>query len=256
MKRYKHFAFTLIELLVVIAIIAILAAILFPVFAKAREKARQISCASNERQIGLAFLQYVQDNDEKFTAGSNYGSGWAGAIYPYVKSAGLYRCPDDSHTQTAPNVEVSYCMNDYIGDYGGGQYPTGCAMATLAAPASTDLLYEGDTGNDQNGNPTVPNYFNPSSPSTDISSLAALADHNVYQTPIATGRHDPGATVSTAFNNASTGGFRTGSNEYLMADGHVKFLHWENVSEPDLGLIVTTDQLGDNNKFVITISPQ
>ena len=57
-------AFTLIELLVVIAIIAILAAILFPVFAQAREKARQTSCMSNERQLGLAVVQYVQDNDE------------------------------------------------------------------------------------------------------------------------------------------------------------------------------------------------
>jgi prepilin-type N-terminal cleavage/methylation domain-containing protein len=59
-------AFTLIELLVVIAIIAILAAILFPVFAQAREKARAIDCISNEKQLGLAFMQYTQDNDEKF----------------------------------------------------------------------------------------------------------------------------------------------------------------------------------------------
>ena len=66
--------FTLIELLVVIAIIAILAAILFPVFAKAREKARQITCTSNEKQLGLAFLQYVQDYDETYP--STYCNGW------------------------------------------------------------------------------------------------------------------------------------------------------------------------------------
>src|ERR1035438_8303880 len=100
----KQQGFTLIELLVVIAIIAILAAILFPVFAKVREKARQTSCTSNEKQLGLAFAQYVQDNDEtypvgaknsNYSAGDHFGVGWAGAIYPYVKSTGLYVCPDD-----------------------------------------------------------------------------------------------------------------------------------------------------------------
>ncbi len=85
--------FTLIELLVVIAIIAILAAILFPVFAQAREKARQTSCASNTKQIGLAIMQYVQDYDEYFPP-SQYGGGntgivqrlWYGLVDPYVKA--------------------------------------------------------------------------------------------------------------------------------------------------------------------------
>ena len=76
--RDRRRGFTLIELLVVIAIIAILAAILFPVFAKAREKARQASCQSNEKQLGLAFLQYVQDNDEKFPANFRRPMGLAG----------------------------------------------------------------------------------------------------------------------------------------------------------------------------------
>ncbi|MDR3710900.1 MAG: DUF1559 domain-containing protein [Capsulimonadaceae bacterium] len=96
-------AFTLIELLIVIAIIAILAAILFPVFAKAREKARQTTCLSNEKQLGLGLLQYVQDNDEYWPCGdgvinSGYaGSGWAGQVYPYVKSTAAFRCPDDQN---------------------------------------------------------------------------------------------------------------------------------------------------------------
>src|ERR1700712_5379028 len=99
--------FTLIDLLDVIAIIAILAAILFPVFAKAREKARQISCASNEKQLGLGFMQYAQDNDENmpagFCGGTNgchltWGSEWPIQIYPYTRSSALYKCPDETNT--------------------------------------------------------------------------------------------------------------------------------------------------------------
>ncbi len=92
-------AFTLIELLVVIAIIAILAAILFPVFAKAREKARQASCQSNLKQLALATLMYVQDYDEKFPVWNRYVDANLqplsppAAVFPYVKNVQVYQCP-------------------------------------------------------------------------------------------------------------------------------------------------------------------
>jgi len=116
--------FTLIELLVVIAIIAILAAILFPVFAKVREKARETSCASNMKQIGLAILQYTQDNDETFPL-RNYtqwsGQPWDWTIQPYIKSINVFFCPDDSAAGkvTGPNnawegVGISYASNSLM----------------------------------------------------------------------------------------------------------------------------------------------
>ena len=101
-------AFTLIELLVVIAIIAILAAILFPVFARARENARRSSCQSNMKQIGLGIAQYLQDYDSVYplvfedrngSGGVTPGSGepgWAVLLQPYVKSYQVFRCPSDS----------------------------------------------------------------------------------------------------------------------------------------------------------------
>ena len=103
----KGAAFTLIELLVVIAIIAILAAILFPVFARARENARRSSCQSNLKQIGLGMLQYTQDYDEKYPSawlsfGGTDGNGkpelprWVDVVQPYVKSTQLFSCPSDS----------------------------------------------------------------------------------------------------------------------------------------------------------------
>ncbi len=85
----KKRGFTLIELLVVIAIIAILAAILFPVFAKAREKARQTACLNNMKQLGLGLMQYVQDYDEAYPS----GFPWTEQIAPYVKSTAVFVCP-------------------------------------------------------------------------------------------------------------------------------------------------------------------
>src|SRR5262245_8386202 len=88
--------FTLIELLVVIAIIAILAAILFPVFAQAREKARQITCSSNLRQIGQGILMYAQDFDEQYpmafygTSASGTSTGWPMLVQPYIKNTGIF----------------------------------------------------------------------------------------------------------------------------------------------------------------------
>ena len=91
--------FTLIELLVVITIIAILAAILFPVFASARDKARQTACLSNEKQIGTAFIQYAQDNNEMTCYNSSYqpvnpaSNYWMDFLYPYINNTGVYTCP-------------------------------------------------------------------------------------------------------------------------------------------------------------------
>lgn len=150
----KRRAFTLIELLVVIAIIAILAAILFPVFAKAREKARQSSCQSNLKQIGIAIMSYTQDYDEltpiyynTLTDGTK--QLWAHRIYAYVKNTQLFRCPSGGWDPCAnQNPRTIFCGltgtkasyfydNLYAAGWGTYYGMSARAMADVTKPAET-----------------------------------------------------------------------------------------------------------------------
>jgi len=148
--------FTLIELLVVIAIISILAAILFPVFARARESARRASCASNLKQIALGVLMYRQDYDEKFpkiiinTASNTTPSnpyGWADAIQPYLKSVQLFQCPSEKHDMAGTGTDSGLTpgpeMRGYT-DYWINKNVTNQSDAIIDAPALVVLL--GDYG--------------------------------------------------------------------------------------------------------------
>ena len=129
----KRRGFTLIELLVVIAIIAILAAILFPVFAKAREKARQASCASNLKQIAVAMISYSQDYDELFPRncvynGTIYDTWWQVGVQPYVKNTQIVICPSSKLT-------IGY--SQYIGLGYTSAATTGTSQANIKKPSQT-----------------------------------------------------------------------------------------------------------------------
>ncbi len=188
--------FTLIELLVVIAIIAILAAILFPVFARAREKARQTNCLSNEKQLLLGLLQYAQDYDETLPHAYRYnvpgfspaGEYWDGVIEPYLKNTQVTVCPSVGQAR-------SYGYNmDYLG-YSFAGYPSQHQrkLAEIAKPAETVFICD--------SNNYVAYYYNRSSRFT--SNLANGWDPD-----------NPGGGAGLRHNEGSNYGF---------VDGHAKW---------------------------------
>ncbi len=162
-------AFTLIELLVVIAIIAILAAILFPVFAQAREMARRTVCLSNMQQIGLGCLMYAQDYDETFAIerepyndyNPGYGGGqnpaysgtWRYFVQPYLKDTQIFHCPDDTRnvgwSEGALDDKIYHCQGSNSNDhfhlsyaYNGYVFSGPTTMASIGTPANIIMLLE------------------------------------------------------------------------------------------------------------------
>ena len=221
-RRGLQEGFTLIELLVVIAIIALLAAILFPVFARARENARRASCQSNLKQMGLGILQYTGDNDElyplrrfaPFGTGAAYSSSdgsqrdydqnsWRTSIQPYIKSTQLFSCPsntDNSKATYDPEFARSYAANWAYGadlvDRGVFNQTTPRALAEMASPAQTIAVCE------IKGVPYVAfNVERPTSPS--------YSDAGT------------GGGTSAGYGEMLYVGHLSTSN-YLFADGHVK----------------------------------
>jgi len=159
-RKSASLGFTLIELLVVIAIIAILAAILFPVFARARENARRASCQSNLKQIGLGIAQYTQDYDEKYPldqSATTSGRTFSAAIQPYVKSEQIFRCPsgpDDATTTIDNSVKKDFLWqattaggwaNDSSGHYGMNGLltsATGLNTSQVQVSSETPMIFD------------------------------------------------------------------------------------------------------------------
>jgi len=146
----KHKAFTLIELLVVVAIIGILSAILFPVFARARENARRASCMSNVKQLALATLQYTQDYDEKLPTVSNGGGTgiWLNMLQPYIKNTQVFFCPSDNAvtpTKVMRYDNVSYGWNAYLNGTDACAFTneTSVSLAAINEASSTIMLGDG-----------------------------------------------------------------------------------------------------------------
>ena len=223
-------AFTLIELLVVIAIIAILAAILFPVFAQAREKARQTACLSNGKQIGTAFLMYAQDYDENLVltsyspdAAVGTSNSWTNRCQPYIKSRNLFRCPSDQTTDwaetdadvlTAPTTKkklTSYLLNAYMA--GSAQYGS---LPAIKAPASVIYVSEASEA-------IAPrDHFHPFNWNGNLETPAPNPLYSGYMNSI-TWDNAKQQTVELALTRHN-GGFNS-----VYLDGHSKWNKWSQV---------------------------
>jgi prepilin-type N-terminal cleavage/methylation domain-containing protein/prepilin-type processing-associated H-X9-DG protein len=252
-------AFTLIELLVVIAIIAILAAILFPVFAQAREKARQTTCISNLKQIGLALVMYRQDYDEKNVHQWPFGNGWKigqnadrdvwdwdhtfyEVLYPYLKNKDVSRCPSAG---TAPYVSIpdptrgtpggfsmSYLMNEtgWNDPFTNGRY-MGDALTDAEVERPSDQILIGEATGLFGVWTTNSNPFQ-SDPSNTAWMIAFSEDGATSLNPY----QDQDVTWRQVYNapGADYGGLaaipkyvparHTGGNNAMFYDTHVKFI--------------------------------
>ena len=194
--------FTLIELLVVIAIIAILAAILFPVFARARDKARQTSCLSNVRQISLALMMYAQDHNEVYP---RTGGGWWYPLMPYVNNEQVFRTPAYADDATA--------SSDYVIS---GLILHGLTMASFQRPSEQIAITVRREGSGSLGYHPWPNDFNPGPPTwDDLDLYVGSTGNDWFQGRIG---HDV---------------FSEGTN-YGFVDGSVKWLRWEQTLQPHI----------------------
>lgn len=220
-RSEKSFAFTLVELLAVIAIIALLAAILFPVFAQAREKARQASCLSNVRQIGLGALMYAQDNDETFplytwdylTFWNGGRAGWGqpfqperGLIFPYLKNKQIQQCPSYTGDKRLGGIGYGYASTIAGTYYDEQTYVllSPASLAVLSKPAET-LLFA-DSGNVTDAQADVPEKMRFGGQASDI---------NLIEPPSSWCYAGYGCTASIQFRHQE-------SANLVAADGHAR----------------------------------